>query len=190
MSTSPQMNANVPVTGSVPYYALVESTLNLVRHARKDPASFLQKKVSTLEDEKQRFRAYLHKELQKVKSSHQHCPLAAQRFNKMNKAQSMIKAIKSLLSCSTEEQHEAIEQEFHYKQFKKARKENPSCAFCGKLSSETGHKLRVCSKCDGAFYCNGACRKAHRKTHKKVCHQVVIMLPLFPSLIKEDLHFT
>ena len=42
-----------------------------------------------------------------------------------------------------------------------------TCAACGK----GGAGLKTCTGCDQVKYCNGACQKAHYKTHKKQCRQ-------------------
>ena len=42
-----------------------------------------------------------------------------------------------------------------------------TCASCGK----GGDSLKACTGCDQVKYCNGACRKAHWKKHKKQCRK-------------------
>ena len=42
-----------------------------------------------------------------------------------------------------------------------------TCAACGK----GGDGLKACTGCGQVKYCNGACRKAHYKTHKKQCRK-------------------
>ena len=50
--------------------------------------------------------------------------------------------------------------------------EDDVCACCGK----EGKGLNVCNKCKGAKYCNLACKKKHRKRHKKHCESRVAEL--------------
>ena len=47
------------------------------------------------------------------------------------------------------------------------------CAACGK---EGGDNMNTCNKCDLVKYCNAACKKKHRKTHKKKCERRVAEL--------------
>ena len=42
-----------------------------------------------------------------------------------------------------------------------------TCAACGKEGK--GDSMNMCNKCKMAKYCNAACKKKHRKTHKKKC---------------------
>ena len=42
-----------------------------------------------------------------------------------------------------------------------------TCAACGKEGD--GDNLNTCNKCKAVKYCNAACKKKHRKTHKKKC---------------------
>ena len=42
-----------------------------------------------------------------------------------------------------------------------------TCAACGK----GGDDLKVCEACEQVKYCNGACKKAHWKKHKKQCRK-------------------
>ena len=42
-----------------------------------------------------------------------------------------------------------------------------NCANCGK----EGSNLNICNKCKEATYCNAACKKKHRKQHKKQCER-------------------
>ena len=46
------------------------------------------------------------------------------------------------------------------------------CANCGK----EGSNLNICNKCKEATYCNAACKKKHRKQHKKKCEKRVAEL--------------
>lgn len=46
------------------------------------------------------------------------------------------------------------------------------CANCGK----EGNNLNTCNKCKEAKYCNAACKKKRRKTHKKACEKRVAEL--------------
>ena len=46
------------------------------------------------------------------------------------------------------------------------------CANCGK----EGSNLNICNKCKDAKYCNAACKKKHRKKHKKHCERRVAEL--------------
>ena len=46
------------------------------------------------------------------------------------------------------------------------------CANCGK----EGTNLNICNKCKAATYCNAACKKKHRKQHKKKCEMRVAEL--------------
>ena len=41
------------------------------------------------------------------------------------------------------------------------------CAACGKEGD--GDSMNTCNKCDLVKYCNAACKKKHRKTHKQKC---------------------
>ena len=47
-----------------------------------------------------------------------------------------------------------------------------NCANCGK----EGSNLNICNKCKEATYCNAACKKKHRKKHKKQCERIVAEL--------------
>ena len=47
-----------------------------------------------------------------------------------------------------------------------------ACANCGK----EGSNLNICNKCKEAKYCNAACKKKHRKQHKKKCEMRVAEL--------------
>ena len=46
------------------------------------------------------------------------------------------------------------------------------CANCGK----EGSNMNTCNKCKEATYCNAACKKKHRSTHKKQCDRRVAEL--------------
>ena len=46
------------------------------------------------------------------------------------------------------------------------------CANCGK----EGSNLNICNKCKAVKYCNAACKKKHRKKHKKQCERRVAEL--------------
>ena len=48
------------------------------------------------------------------------------------------------------------------------------CAACGKESD--GDNMNTCNKCDLVKYCNAACKKKHRKAHKKKCERRVAEL--------------
>ena len=45
-----------------------------------------------------------------------------------------------------------------------------TCAYCGKEGSDVNNE---CNKCHTVKYCNAACKKKHRKKHKKVCERIV-----------------
>ena len=47
------------------------------------------------------------------------------------------------------------------------------CANCGKEGSEVSN---TCNKCKSVMYCNAACKKKHRKKHKKACERRVTEL--------------
>jgi len=47
-----------------------------------------------------------------------------------------------------------------------------TCAACGKQ----GTNLNICNKCKSVTYCNAACKKKHRKKHKKACEKRVAEL--------------
>jgi len=47
------------------------------------------------------------------------------------------------------------------------------CANCGKEGSEV---TNTCNKCNSVMYCNAACKKKHRKKHKKECERRVAEL--------------
>ena len=48
-----------------------------------------------------------------------------------------------------------------------------TCANCGKEGSDV---LNTCNKCNAVKYCNAACKKKHRKKHKKACERRVAEL--------------
>ena len=48
----------------------------------------------------------------------------------------------------------------------KAKRPPKRCANCGK---EGGDSMNACNKCDLVKYCNAACKKKHKSTHKKEC---------------------
>ena len=50
--------------------------------------------------------------------------------------------------------------------------EKDVCANCGK----EGSNMNICNKCKDAKYCNAACKKKHRKQHKKKCEKRVAEL--------------
>ena len=50
--------------------------------------------------------------------------------------------------------------------------EKDVCANCGK----EGSNFNICNKCKDAKYCNAACKKKHRKQHKKKCEKRVAEL--------------
>ena len=43
------------------------------------------------------------------------------------------------------------------------------CAFCNEPRIDT--LMQQCSRCKGAYYCNGVCQHAHWPTHRLQCHQ-------------------
>jgi len=45
-----------------------------------------------------------------------------------------------------------------------------TCAYCGKEGSDVNNE---CNKCHTVKYCNAACKKKHRKKHKKQCERIV-----------------
>ena len=49
-----------------------------------------------------------------------------------------------------------------------------ACANCGK--EEISDDMNICNKCKMVKYCNAACKKKHRKKHKKVCERRVAEL--------------
>jgi len=51
---------------------------------------------------------------------------------------------------------------------------NSKCASCGKEGN--GDDMNTCNKCKGVKYCNAACKKKHRKKHKKACEKRVAEL--------------
>jgi len=48
------------------------------------------------------------------------------------------------------------------------------CASCGKEGN--GGDMNTCNKCKSVKYCNAACKKKHRKKHKKACERRVAEL--------------
>ena len=48
-----------------------------------------------------------------------------------------------------------------------------TCANCGKEGSDV---TNTCNKCKSVMYCNAACKKKHRKKHKKECERRVAEL--------------
>ena len=48
------------------------------------------------------------------------------------------------------------------------------CAACGKEGNSDS--MNICNKCKGVKYCNAACKKKHRKKHKKTCEKRVAEL--------------
>ena len=48
-----------------------------------------------------------------------------------------------------------------------------TCANCGKEGSDV---TNTCNKCKSVKYCNAACKKKHRKKHKKECERLVAEL--------------
>ena len=48
------------------------------------------------------------------------------------------------------------------------------CAACGKKSNS--NDMNTCNKCKSVKYCNAACKKKHRKKHKKACERRVAEL--------------
>ena len=48
-----------------------------------------------------------------------------------------------------------------------------TCANCGK---EGNSDMNICNKCKEVKYCNAACKKKHRKKHKKSCERRVAEL--------------
>ena len=49
-----------------------------------------------------------------------------------------------------------------------------TCAECGKEGDRD--KMNTCNKCKSVKYCNAACKKKHRKKHKKACEKRVAEL--------------
>jgi len=49
-----------------------------------------------------------------------------------------------------------------------------TCASCGKEGNSGG--MNMCNKCKSVKYCNAACKKKHRKKHKKACEKRVAEL--------------
>ena len=49
-----------------------------------------------------------------------------------------------------------------------------TCASCGKESKS--EDMNTCNKCKSVKYCNAACKKKHRKKHKKACDRRVAEL--------------
>ncbi|KAK6855030.1 hypothetical protein PG990_008678 [Apiospora arundinis] len=45
----------------------------------------------------------------------------------------------------------------------------PSCFTCGKVEADSGKVLLRCSRCQGAYYCDTECQRAHWKAHKPAC---------------------
>ena len=50
-----------------------------------------------------------------------------------------------------------------------AQDDTSTCASCGKIGNS--HDMNVCNKCKEVKYCNAACKKKHRKKHKKACEK-------------------
>ena len=50
----------------------------------------------------------------------------------------------------------------------------PKCASCGKKGNDSD--MNTCNKCKMVKYCNAACKKKHRKKHKKACERRVAEL--------------
>ena len=48
------------------------------------------------------------------------------------------------------------------------------CASCGKEGNSDD--MNTCNKCKTVKYCNAACKKKHRKKHKKACERRVAEL--------------
>lgn len=48
-----------------------------------------------------------------------------------------------------------------------------TCDNCGKRSKK---KLMVCSRCEGASYCNATCQKQHWKEHRNTCSRVFVQV--------------
>ena len=46
--------------------------------------------------------------------------------------------------------------------------EPPCCSACGETSAD----LKRCKGCSSVWYCNVACQRAHRKSHKKECKEI------------------
>jgi len=49
-----------------------------------------------------------------------------------------------------------------------------TCAACGKEGNSDN--MNLCNKCKSVKYCNAACKKKHRKKHKKACEKRVAEL--------------
>ena len=62
-----------------------------------------------------------------------------------------------------------------------------TCANCGKEGNSTD--MNTCNKCQSVKYCNAACKKKHRKKHKKACEKRVAELheeKLFKEVEREE----
>jgi len=61
------------------------------------------------------------------------------------------------------------------------------CAACGKEGNSDN--MNICNKCKSVKYCNAACKKKHRKKHKKACERRVAELheeALFKEIETEE----
>ena len=54
------------------------------------------------------------------------------------------------------------------------RDDKSACACCGKEGNSDD--MNTCNKCKSVSYCNAACKKKHRKKHKKACEKRVAEL--------------
>jgi len=61
-----------------------------------------------------------------------------------------------------------------------------TCAYCGKEGSDVNNE---CNKCHTVKYCNAACKKKHRKKHKKVCERTVSNSSTKDTTIEEEMTF-
>jgi len=62
-----------------------------------------------------------------------------------------------------------------------------TCASCGKEGNSDD--MNICNKCKSVKYCNAACKKKHRKKHKKACERRVAELydeKLFKEIEPEE----
>jgi hypothetical protein len=64
--------------------------------------------------------------------------------------------------------------------FKKMRlRSRDTCTYCGRASP---CKLKLCSTCKVARYCNTSCQRAHWSIHRKTCHATVATAAACSSL--------
>ena len=75
-------------------------------------------------------------------------------------------------AASNEEEEQISEMLSQQKIEGLSNNENDEIAVCANCGKE-GDNLNICNKCKGAKYCNAACKKKHRKQHKKKCERIV-----------------